>query len=764
MKKTLLFPLIALLTLALAFSTAAFTDITDEATASAVDTLHGMGIVSGTSATKYSPTLTLTRAQICTMIIRLEGMEAAVGSYTTQNLFTDVKSGMWHAGYVNLAYRKSLINGYGNGKFGPDDEVTYGQFVTILLRTLGYTENDIGKLWPADYIVFAADLGIDENVHLNAEDKVTRGDAAILFYNTLQATKKGATHPYYRSVGGYASESTVILLGNAVADSTAGDLYACVLSGGGAEMRYFTQKNTIADRFVGSLGSLLLNNAGKVIGFLEESEDVRDIVIKEAKLSGVTAQDGKVYRLDSNISVISEGSIYSYGTTGYIKVNAHAGGIARFYYDENGNVAYVYLNAATDPAATTVAVASTEAPAADLAAALGISSPSYSILKNGGMADTAALAMYDVAYYDAMTDTMRVSDRKITGYIEYATPSVSAAESITVSGCKIPVLHCAWNSLSGLTLGGYITALLTDNGYVAAVYPAETVSAELFGILSADGNSVALVGSGLTMHPKDISANTVYNGSLVRVDTSDSDRVVCTGVGKKITAADTVDIPAGTVCGTPLAPGCSIFEWSGSGYVYSLDGEKNAASGKLDAIRWTDRLSHTYVSFYHKNAAGLIDILVLKDVTGNYYQYGELTFERDAIDMYHAITIQNAAQPNGSARYICTRGGNGYAGIAIAEYSKNYTKVSDIVWPTVVKKAASDRFTLRSEDEWYFTVGETAIPVSEKVQVYVKTTGKWQSGEEGLLTALSSELVMHVYYDRTPETGAQVRLIVLDVE
>ncbi len=764
MKKALLFSLTVLLTLALSVSAAAFTDITDETTESAVETLYGMGIVTGTSATKYSPSLTLTRAQICTMIIRLKGMESAAGSYTTQNLFTDVKSNMWHAGYVNLAYRDGLINGYGNGKFGPDDEVTYGQFVTILLRLLGYNENDIGKLWPADYVVFADDLEINENVDLDANDKVTRGDAAILLYNTLQATAKGSSGKYYRSVGGYASEVKVILLDNAVTDSTAGDLYACVLGSTGAEMRYYTQKNTVSDRFVGGLGSLLLNSAGKVIGFLEESEDVRDVVIKEAKLSGITTTDGNVYRLDSSVSVISEGSIYPYGTTGYVKVHAHANRAARFYYGEDGSIVYVYLNAATDPASTTVAVASTEAPASALAAALDIPTSSYSILKNGGMTDTAALAMYDVAYYDAMTNTMRVSDHKFTGYIEYATPSVSAAESLTVSGCELPVLQCAWDSLEGLTLGSRVTALLTDNGYVAAVYPAETVSAKMFGILSSDGNSITLVGNGLTMRPKDISANTMYNGSLVSVDTTDSDKVVCAGVGKKTSTADTVDIAAGTVGGIPLAPGCSIYEWSGSGYVYSLDGEKNVASSTLDAIRWTDTLPHTYVSFYHKNDAGLVDILVLKDATGNYYQYGELTFTRDAIEVYHAITIKNAAQQSGSARYICTTGGNGYAGIALAEYSKSYTKVANIVWPTVVKKVSPERFTLNSEDEWYFSVGDTSIPVSDNLQVYIKTTGKWQSGEEGLLTALSAELAMHVYYDRTLETGAQVRMIVLDAE
>ncbi len=764
MKKLLTFFLCVLLAAVLAVGAAAFTDIEDKTTETAVATLESLGIVTGTSATKYSPDLTLTRAQICTMIIRTMGMESSAGSYTTQNLFNDVKSSMWHAGYVNLAYREGIINGYGNGKFGPDDKVTYGQFVTILLRLLGYTENDIGKLWPADYVLFAADLGLNENTDLSAIDAVTRGDAAILLYNTLMAKAKGANTEYYHSIGGYASKVTAILLDTHVTDSTAGDLYACVLTNASAEMRYYSQKNALSDAFTGGLGSLLLNASGKVIGFIPESEDVRDITVKEAKISGITAADGKNYKISGSVSVISESGIYPYSSTGYVKVHAHAGQSARFYYGEDGSILYIYLTAGTDPASTAVAVASADAPAAFLASALGIAQKSYSILKNGGTADTAALAMYDVAYYDAMTDTLRVSDYKVTGYIEYATPSVSAAESITVSGCEIPVLQCAWDSLAAFTLGSHVTVLLTDTGNVAAVYPAETLRADMYGILSTDGNSLILCGSGLTMQPKDISANMIYNGSLVKIDTSDMDRVTCSGVAKAIQKTDIVDMAKRTVASIPLAPGCAIYEWSGSGYLYSLEGVQNESSPEFDAIYWTDTLQSSYVSFYHKNAAGMIDILVLNDVTGNYYEYGLLTYYKDGIAPHNAISIQNDQYPNGSQKYICSAGGGGYGGIARAVYSKNYSKVTEIARPTVVKKAQASSFFLNVEDAWYFTVNDTAIPVSETVKVYIETTGKWLSGETALLTALSSELVMHVYYDRTLETGAQVRLIVLDVE
>ena len=71
---------------ALAVGAAAFVDITDENTAEAVYTLESMGLVSGTSATKYSPDLTLTRAQVCTMMVRALGLEKAAESGTASGV------------------------------------------------------------------------------------------------------------------------------------------------------------------------------------------------------------------------------------------------------------------------------------------------------------------------------------------------------------------------------------------------------------------------------------------------------------------------------------------------------------------------------------------------------------------------------------------------------------------------------------------------------------------------------------------------------
>ncbi len=59
---------------------------------------------------------------------------------------------------------KSIIRGYADGSFGPDKIVSYGEVCTMLLRMLGYKEEDVGPFWPADYIAQAQAIGLTDGV------------------------------------------------------------------------------------------------------------------------------------------------------------------------------------------------------------------------------------------------------------------------------------------------------------------------------------------------------------------------------------------------------------------------------------------------------------------------------------------------------------------------------------------------------------------------------------------------------------------------
>ncbi|MBR2054334.1 MAG: hypothetical protein IJ968_05505, partial [Clostridia bacterium] len=75
-----------------------------------------------------------------------------------------------------------------------------------------------------------------------------------------------------------------------------------------------------------------------------------------------------------------------------------------------------------------------------------------------------------------------------------------------------------------------------------------------------------------------------------------------------------------------LASSCAIYEYTASGsYVYSLSGVMGEASCDFEEIFWTETIAAASVTAHHLNSAGKVDMLLLKDVTGNCYEYGETT-------------------------------------------------------------------------------------------------------------------------------------------
>lgn len=87
------------------------------------------GIVEGTSATTFDPYATCTRAQIVTMLYRLEGKPAV----TNKTVFTDLTAD-WYISAVNWAFNLGIAQGTGNGAFSPDDFCTRAQTITFIYR------------------------------------------------------------------------------------------------------------------------------------------------------------------------------------------------------------------------------------------------------------------------------------------------------------------------------------------------------------------------------------------------------------------------------------------------------------------------------------------------------------------------------------------------------------------------------------------------------------------------------------------------------
>ena len=116
-----------------------FTDVAETAWyRDAVAYAYDSGLMSGTSATQFSPNATTTRAMIVTMLYRLEG-EPAVSAASA---FTDVAGTAYYADAVAWANANGIVTGTSDTAFSPSDPITRQQMATILYRYAQYKSYD----------------------------------------------------------------------------------------------------------------------------------------------------------------------------------------------------------------------------------------------------------------------------------------------------------------------------------------------------------------------------------------------------------------------------------------------------------------------------------------------------------------------------------------------------------------------------------------------------------------------------------------------
>ena len=167
-----------------------FSDVSDNYTATAVETLRLMGVLDGYGDGTFRPNAVLTRAQFCKMAVYAMDGSSELGRYSTVTIFPDVKPSLWAASYINMAAKKGVIAGFADGKFKPNQTVTAGQAVTILMRGLGYKDENMGGVWPQGYMAEAQTCGLLKSTGItSAYSALTRGQAAKLFLNLFEAKR-----------------------------------------------------------------------------------------------------------------------------------------------------------------------------------------------------------------------------------------------------------------------------------------------------------------------------------------------------------------------------------------------------------------------------------------------------------------------------------------------------------------------------------------------------------------------------------------------
>ncbi len=166
----------------------------------AIEALAEMGILNGVSDGEFAPQASCKRADFAIMLAKLVGLEG-----TASSNFDDVLPDKYYYNYVGLAKEAGLVNGYGDGKFGPEKFCTRAELMVMVANALKVLGMDITAdesvlaqfsdeadipVWARPYVAFLVENGIvnGSNGKINPNVNITRAEVAVIMFNVVNAT------------------------------------------------------------------------------------------------------------------------------------------------------------------------------------------------------------------------------------------------------------------------------------------------------------------------------------------------------------------------------------------------------------------------------------------------------------------------------------------------------------------------------------------------------------------------------------------------
>ena len=122
----------------LIYNPVVFADMEDHWAQDAVNNMASRKVINGYEDGTFRPEGDITRAEFAAMLVRALGLPEGVG----ENTFSDVDADDWHCGYVETAAAYGIINGYEDGTFRPQDNITCEQAMTMTARAMALTKLD----------------------------------------------------------------------------------------------------------------------------------------------------------------------------------------------------------------------------------------------------------------------------------------------------------------------------------------------------------------------------------------------------------------------------------------------------------------------------------------------------------------------------------------------------------------------------------------------------------------------------------------------
>ncbi len=477
--KTLIAALVCFLIAAVPAFAADYSDIADgSALDGAVDILSRLDIIAGGDDGLYRPGDSLTRAEFSKIATYLSGAEE--NAVSAEVPFVDVPSGHWATAYIGYVSGAGIISGYPDGTFAPEEEISWAQAVTVAVRVLGYSGEDVAYRWPEGYIEKAQAMGLLDGLTVTDYNApITRGEAALLFENALFTDmKNGVELISMRKVT--RIEDVTVIADSLVDVSLAADM---IKTSAGS---FKAPEDPEQTPRVGDYGDLYYDADSRIVAFAPENETVRTLTVTSTFMNAETNKVEINYTengtagtesFELNRPLYNEGSALTMGN-GYQLMSE--GSQLKLYYGGDGELRRAMLSTVT-MAGPKIAESESFSPVREFNIA---DTSTLRVIRKGLTATLDDIRRFDVLYYAENTNTLYAYADSVTGIYEKAYPIKANVTSITLSGKDYELAtQAAINKLNespgAFAINDRITLLKGRNGEIVGVV--DTDSADLLG-------------------------------------------------------------------------------------------------------------------------------------------------------------------------------------------------------------------------------------------------------------------------------------------
>lgn len=692
----------------------------------------------------------VSRAEFTKVAVASSSSRHSVATSLKTSSYKDVHATHWAAPYIKVGVGSGYCKGYSDATFRPDNTVTYEEAITILLRVLGYSDDDFGNSWPYGQVGMAKNLGICDGVDAEVGDALIRKDVAILVYNTLNTKMKNSTQILLSIFDVEKKEDVLLTAINEKENSYEDEVRTSVGT--------FKFESAISVADIGRQGDLYIENGNEVLAFIPYGGSAfaeKHTVYSLLGESVVTYNNGAMNTLTvpSNTTVYEDDSVTNYAVK---SPQIEMGDILYIHRDRVGNIENIIFEDGTVDGPYTVT------------SSYNLSKYSGAkVMRNGEASSVDEIQNYDVVYYIPDLNMLMSYSNKVTGIYENAEPNKDAPTSVTVSGISYKIesgeAFEKMSSAGKFNYGDTVTLLLGKTNEVADVFTSINTNETIYGYLFETGKK-EFTRSDLSKYTSHYIKVAIPDGSAVEYATDkDYDNLINSVL--EIRFKDGIAKPSRLNAKYDVS---TTFDWSGK----TLGTNTISSDVKIIDVATTEENEYgSYVSVFPsrldgvnipsssvlymgKNDKNQINELILKDVTGDVYSYA-VVMEAD-VRTGNRISGSYTYDLNGVTHSLNST--NVIYNVKKGQAAKISFNKNGVIQSMQAITAITDKITDISHTT--LTAGGKKYPISDSVVVY-KTDLNYNYTVIPLSDIMDNDdYSLTAYYDKNGAAGGQIRIIV----